>query len=121
VVAAGERARVGCGWGLDERTTSVWLPDRTCSLASKPLLWRILCVIADEGGVTDKETLVVRAWEQRDYHPLRDDTRLHTAVRTLRRLIEDDPAHPARLCTTKDGYAFGREAPVRRVVRTIEK
>jgi hypothetical protein len=103
-------------WGLDERSRTVWLEGRICSLADRPLLWRILAVIADAGGSADKESLVVGAWGQRDYHPLRDDARLHTAIRALRRLIEDDPARPSRLITTEEGYAFGRDARVRRVV-----
>jgi hypothetical protein len=129
-VVRAARRRVGCrvvsvvaraagrdaGWMLDERARRVWLGERAVSLEDRPLLWRILAVIADAGGAVDKEALVVRAWTQRDYHPLRDDARLHTAIRALRRLIEDDPGRPARLVTTEDGYAFGREAPVWRVV-----
>lgn len=126
VVAAAQR-RTGCrittmvtsagrggAWGIDERTRSVWLPDRACSFADRPLLFRILRAVADADGAIDKEALVHRAWEQRDYHPLRDDPRLHTAIRTLRRLIEDDPARPTRLVTTDVGYALGRDAAARR-------
>ncbi len=103
-------------WYLDERSSTVWLPGRSCSLADRALLWRILTVLADAGGAADKEAIVLGAWQQRDYHPLRDDGRLHTAVRTLRRLIEDDPANPARVVTTPSGYALGRAAPARRIV-----
>ncbi len=106
--------------GIDERSRSAWLPGRRCLLADRPLLFRILRAVADAGGAIDKEALVQRAWEQRDYHPLRDDARLHTAIRALRRLLEDDPAHPTRLVTTEDGYALGREGPVRRAL-SIER
>jgi tetratricopeptide (TPR) repeat protein len=114
-VVGGPPAR-GAAWGLDERTQTVWLPDRAFSLGDRPLLWRILRVLADAGGSAEKETLVIRAWGQREYHPLRDDARLHTAIRTLRRIIEEDRAHPARLVTTEGGYALGRDAPVRVLV-----
>lgn len=113
-LTAGPSAPEGAsGWGLDERTQTVWLPGRAHSFAERPLLWRMLTVIARGGGAVDKDALVVGAWEQRDYHPLRDDARLHTAVRKLRQLIEDDPANPTRLITTEEGYAFGRAAPAR--------
>jgi hypothetical protein len=106
----------GAAWGLDQRTQSIWIQNRSFSFADRPLLWRILRVLADAGGAADKEALVIGAWEQRDYHPLRDDARLHTAIRALRRLIEEDPARPQRLVTTESGYALGRDAPVRLLV-----
>jgi hypothetical protein len=113
-IVTGIRAGGGAGgWGLDERTRAVWLPGRSCPMAERPLMWRMLRVIAAGGGAADKETLARGAWDLRDYHPHRDDGRLHTAVRALRQLIEDDPANPARLLTTEMGYAFGRAAPAR--------
>jgi hypothetical protein len=131
-VVSAARKRLGCriqpvtagvsaggftgGWGLDDRTRTVWLPDRSCSLAERPLLWRMLSVIAGGGGAVEKEALVTGAWELRGYHPHRDDARLHTAIGALRKLIEDDPTSPKRLVTTEVGYAFGRAAPVRRLI-----
>lgn len=124
------RRRIGCrielvgephaakrlhGWGIDERTQSVWLDNRICSLVDRQLLWRILVVIADAGGSADKEAIVVGAWGVREYHPLRDDARLHTAIRMLRKIIEDEPTNPARLVTTRQGYAFGSDTAVRRM------
>jgi hypothetical protein len=102
------------GWGLDTAAQKVWLPGgRTVALATRPLLYRILLAIAARGGQATKEELVVAAWRQRDYHPIRDDKRLHVAVRKLRLLIEDDPARAARLVTTPEGYAFGAIEPFR--------
>src|SRR5262249_6965875 len=96
------------GWGLDEERGEVWLPaGRTVDLRPTPLLLRLLSALADAGGMASKEDLVITAWGEREYHPLRHDNRLQVAVRKLRRLVEDRPAAPARLLTTSDGYALG--------------
>ena len=95
-------------WGLDASLSRVWLPDgRTIALAKKPLLFRILCTLADQGGEATKETLIHRAWAEREYHPMRHDPKLHVSIRALRKAIEDDPSEPSRLLTTDDGYALG--------------
>jgi DNA-binding winged helix-turn-helix (wHTH) protein len=92
----------------------VWLPGgRTVELATRPLLCRILLSIAARGGRATKEEIVLFAWEQRDYHSIRDDKRLQVAVRKLRLLLEDDPSRAARLVTTPEGYAFGDSEPFR--------
>lgn len=96
------------GWGLDERYRSVWLEDgRIIDLSRRALLFRLLTSIADLGGTATKEDIVIQVWEEEEYHPLNHDNRLHSAVRKLRRLIEDDPADPRRITTTPDGYALG--------------
>lgn len=92
------------GWGLDERHTIVWLPGRAVDLSSKRLLWQILMALVKAGGGLDKERLVYAVWDTREYHPLRHDGRMHTAVRKLRAEIEDDPKNPGRFVTTDDGY-----------------
>jgi hypothetical protein len=102
------------GWGLDTAAQKVWLPGgRMVELATRPLLVRILLAIAARDGRATKEQIVIAAWEQRDYHPVRDDKRLQVAVRKLRLLIEDDPSRAARLVTTPDGYGFGATEPFR--------
>ncbi|MEC7522683.1 MAG: helix-turn-helix domain-containing protein [Myxococcota bacterium] len=96
------------GWGLDERTQSVWLEDgRTIALASRSLLWRVLVALADEGGEASKEHLVLAAWGEREYHPGRHDAKLHVSIRKLRQTIEDDASRPTRLLTLDDGYRLG--------------
>lgn len=95
-------------WGLVGPDQRVWLPQqRSVDLSRRDLLWRLLCVVADHGGEAHKEQLVVEAWGEREYHPLRHDNRLQAAVRKLRRAIEDDPSSPTRFVTREDGYALG--------------
>ena len=96
------------GWGLDDRTQTVWLSEgRKVDLSKKPLLWRVLATLADRGGQATKEDLVLTAWQEREYHPGRHDSRLHVSARKIRELIEDEPAAPRRLLTTDDGYRLG--------------
>jgi len=102
------------GWGLDERTRHVWLPDgRRIDLSTRPQLFGLLETIASHGGAAKKEQIVTAIWEEPDYHPLRHDNRLHASIRKLRRAIEDDHTTPTRILTTDTGYAFG--AVVRRI------
>ncbi len=77
----------------------------------QPLLWRLLEVLWDHGGEASKEELVREGWAQPDYHPLRDDNRLHVTIRKLRGLLMDGQP-PARILTRDEGYALGG-APVR--------
>ena len=48
------------------------------------------------------EQLVRDVWDV-DYHPLRHDNRLQSAIRKLRMLLDD----PSRIETREDGYALG--------------
>lgn len=104
-------------WGLDETRQSVWLlPDgRTVSFAKRPLPFKVLLAIADEGGRASKESLVTRVWGEREYHRLKHDNRLHLAILKARRAIEEDPAAPARIVATEDGYALAGRVRRRRV------
>lgn len=97
-------------WGLDLAERVVWLPDgQRLALGSRAVQWRILeCLASSEGLGVDKETLVQRAWDEREYHPGKHDGRLYVAIRKLRAAIEDDPSAPERLRTTEDGYGLGR-------------
>jgi DNA-binding response OmpR family regulator len=84
----------------------VWLPrGRAVALDRRPVLWRLLEVLLGRGGKATKEELVEDVWSE-PYHPLRHDNRLRLAVRKLRKLVEDDAAHPTRVITTADGYAL---------------
>jgi tetratricopeptide (TPR) repeat protein len=109
ILTLGEHAEAHeVAWGLDALRSSVWLPDgRTVSLARKPLLFRVLTTLADHGGAASKETLINEAWDEREYHPIRHDPKLHVSIRALRKAIEDDPSQPARLLTTEEGYTLG--------------
>lgn len=53
--------------------------------------------------VVSKERLVRAVWKK-DYHPLRDDNRLHVAIARLRALLSDDPRSPRKLLTQEEGY-----------------
>jgi hypothetical protein len=102
------------GWGFDAGLREAWLPGgRTVELRRLPLLCDILETVAANGGEASKETLILKAWGEREYHPLRHDSRLYTAVHSLRKLLEDDPANPLRFVTTKVGFAFGDAEPAR--------
>ncbi|MDI3291600.1 AAA family ATPase [Polyangium sp. 15x6] len=99
-------------WGIADVDRSVVLDDGSrISFESKPLLWRLLEVLWDHGGEASKEELVREGWAQPDYHPLRDDNRLHVTIRKLRGLLMDGQP-PARILTRDEGYALGG-APVR--------
>lgn len=98
----------GSAWGLDRSARAAWLPDGTCvDFSRHPVQWALLDALAHHGGAVEKERLVLDVWRARDYHPLRDDNRLHAAVRKLRRQIEADPSAPRRVVTTETGYALG--------------
>jgi tetratricopeptide (TPR) repeat protein len=58
-----------------------------------------------------KEHLVRAVWKK-DYHPLRDDNRLHVAIARLRALLSDDPRSPSKLVTEEDGYRLTIELAV---------
>lgn len=80
------------------------------SLAGNELGFRILEELVRAQGRATKSELTIRVWERKRYHPQRDDKRLQVAVRRLRVLIEEDPARPAVLVTTPDGYALSSAA-----------
>jgi len=114
--AGGDDAAWLPGWGIDSARRSVWWPDgRHVDLTVAPQGVRLLDVLADHRGAASKEQLTLMVWGEREYHPLRHDKRLQVAVLRLRRLIEADPRHPARLVTTEDGYALGTSEPIRRI------
>jgi DNA-binding response OmpR family regulator len=106
VDADGAGADWRLAWGMDGGRQEVWLPTgERVELGSKPLLWRLLAVLAERGAAS-KEELVLGAWDVREYHPLRHDNRLQVAMRKLRRSIEIDPSRPERVVTTDEGYAL---------------
>ncbi len=110
----------GTPWGIDERRPRVWMADgRVVSFAKRPLLFRLLLALARRGGTATKEELVREVWNEREYHRLRHDNRLHLAVLKLRRAIESDPAVPALLLATTEGYALGGTVRWRRPVRPL--
>ncbi|MEC7521634.1 MAG: AAA family ATPase [Myxococcota bacterium] len=114
MVVTGAAVGWSAAWGLDASRQTIWLPDgREISLQRKPLLWRILETLAARGGAAGKEELVLEAWGEADYHPGRHDGKLHVAIRTLRRALEEDASQPTRLLTVEDGYRLG--GTVRRV------
>jgi DNA-binding response OmpR family regulator len=85
----------------------------TIDMAHRAVLWELLAALAERGGRATNEELVGRVWNERSYHPLRHDNRLRVSVRKLREAIEDEPAAPAKLITTGDGYALGQGARLR--------
>ncbi len=95
------------GWGVDRATRRVWFPSgEWLDLSRRALHLRLLLALASHGGAASKEELVRDVWEEREYHPLRHDTRLQVTVHKLRDLLEDDPKAPQRLVTTLGGYGL---------------
>jgi hypothetical protein len=95
------------GWGVDLTTRRVWFPSgEWLDLSRRALHLRLLLALARRGGTASKEELVRDVWEEREYHPLRHDTRLQVTVHKLRDLLEDDPKAPRRLVTTVGGYGL---------------
>lgn len=107
------------GWGVDQRTRTVWLPSGArVDFSRHRVSWKILGALVAAGGRASKEDLVAAVWDERDYHPLRHDNRLQVAVRALRALVEEDPKRPSRVLTTADGYALGGGA---RAIRAVSQ
>ncbi|MFO0559121.1 MAG: AAA family ATPase [Polyangiales bacterium] len=75
---------------------------RSLSLRRHWVASALLRELASSGPVS-KERLVRAAWKK-DYHPLRDDNRLHVAIARLRALLSDDPRSPRKLLTQEEGY-----------------
>ena len=95
------------GWGIELSTRRAWLPTgEWLDLSRRALHLRLLLALARHGGSATKEELVHEVWEEREYHPLRHDTRLQVTVHKLRELLEDQPKTPRRLITTAVGYAL---------------
>ena len=58
------------------------------------------------------EELARSLWDIAEYHPHRDNARIHTLVSRIRQWLEPTAGEPTRLVTSADGYRFGSE-PVR--------
>ncbi|MEB2312201.1 MAG: helix-turn-helix domain-containing protein [Polyangiaceae bacterium] len=98
----------GEAWGLALEARAVWLASgELIDLSRHPVQWSLLDALVRHGGAADKERLVLEVWRARDYHPLRDDNRLHAAIRKLRRQLETEPSNPRRVVTAESGYALG--------------
>jgi hypothetical protein len=107
VVPASEEDTWQPGWGVDRATRRVWFPSgEWLDLSRRALHLRLLLALASHGGSASKEELVREVWEEREYHPLRHDTRLQVTVHKLRDLLEEDPKAPRRLVTTAVGYGL---------------
>ena len=98
---------------MDPRGSELWIAGRTTNLKSRPLLWRLLELLADSPGPVSKEDLIVRAWELDAYHPLRHDARLHTAVSAIRKTVGADQAV---IQSTSEGYRMADNLLLRRLV-----
>jgi hypothetical protein len=102
------------GWGLDPTRRAAWLPNGELRPLSEQL-WRFLEAMAERGGKIDRDAIACDVLGLRDYHKLRDATRIKVAARRAREAIEDQPSNPTRVVTTDEGYAFGA-SPVRCLV-----
>ncbi|MFO0549975.1 MAG: helix-turn-helix domain-containing protein [Polyangiaceae bacterium] len=73
-------------------------------LKGSPLQLRVLEVLLRLKGRATKAELAERAWGVTEYHPHRDDRRLHVGMHRLRHLIEADPKKPTLLLSEGHGY-----------------
>jgi len=93
------------GWGYDAVAGVAWrLDGAIVKLGGRRVARRLLECLARHGGTADKAALVRFGWSQAEYHPLRDDNRLHVAMRRLRGALEALGYSAPLLETTDDGY-----------------
>lgn len=94
---------VAPSWGFDAMHQVVWRSERVdVDLSRYPLLTRILTVLCEERRA-NKEELIVGAWDEPEYHPLRHDNRLRVAIRKLRQLVESEPSKPEMILWDGEG------------------
>jgi hypothetical protein len=115
VATVGESEPWSSGIAIDVARSTVWVNEASFDLSSRLVLFRLLAALAERGGSATKEDLVREVWNEREYHPLRHDPKLQTAVRKLRVLVERDAAAPEIVLTWEEGY--GLKLPVRIVRR----
>lgn len=100
-----EDAGWSSGWGIDMTRKQIWFHDgRTVDFRGQDLSWSILLTLIANQGIATKEQLILGAWGEQDYHPLRHDAKFHMAIRKLRELLEDVGPEPRKLVTMPDGY-----------------
>jgi len=95
------------GIELDDELRAIRMPDgppiRLTSLEFR--LMQIL--VANAGATVPAERILRHVWGSRSYS---DRQHLKQLVHRLRQKIEDDPAHPSRLCTDSGiGYSLRAE------------
>ena len=91
-------------WSILENEHQVQLGAQLIDFSRRHVLWKLLCALSKADPTISKERLVYDVWNVKQYHPLRHDNRLHSAIRKLRNLIEKDPKKPQRILTRGDGY-----------------
>ncbi len=76
------------------------------TLRSGSLAVRLLQALVEGGGTRSANDLALAAWDIADYHPLRDRTRLHVAMKRLRDAL--GPMGRKLIRTVEGGYALAR-------------
>jgi hypothetical protein len=97
---------------LFAKTKRAVLPNgRQADLAQSDVGFRLLRALAEARGIVSKEELVLKVWAVRDYHPLRDDKRLHVSILRLReRLVAEGGGEI--VVTADGGYELGCPASI---------
>lgn len=91
---------------LDTAQHALAFGGRVISLATRPVLWRLLCALARRAGsAVTKEELVREVWGF-DYDPRRHDTPLWQNVRRLRQIVA-----PAGLTIVVDDHGYCLRSP----------
>ena len=106
LVAQAEQPRDA--WFIDVEARRIRLPEGEVDLSTRKVLWAIVASLVEHGGAASKEQIVGDVWAV-EYHPLRHDNRLQSAIRKLRKLLDDS----SRIVTNEDGYALGPSHRVR--------
>lgn len=99
------------GWGFDAVAGVAWRLNGARLKLTGRVARRLLTCLVRQSGSASKESLVNYAWDHNDYHPLRDDNRLHVAMRRLRRSLDGLEFSNALLETTDDGYCISTTIP----------
>lgn len=94
---------VYAGWVLEPARMAITTPDGRILSLTDTEVRLMACLLGGKGTDISRATLLQRVW---GYRPGLDTHTVETHIYRLRQKIENDPAHPAVLLTTEDGYRF---------------
>lgn len=106
VVTLGEQS---CGFSLDRQNQRLWCGETPVNIP--PKVFQLLVYLRDNPGrIIDYDELLDAVWPREPVQP----EILKTYIKTIRRLLGDDPQHPKFIETrTRCGYCFIGKLPDR--------
>lgn len=103
----------GKAWILDLHAKRIVSPEgEVLSLSRQTIGLQILTVVAASQYTVSKEMLATEVWDLSDYHPIRDDNRLHVSINRLRKVMQRLEGASDLFCTLTDGYSLSLEVPL---------